>query len=78
MIGVKISAQRKSLGRPVFGVTRSEKFAKIGLSTNKGGGFNPDFCFAPLIFSITHAFWAKSRQDMSAPKESGFLIWSKV
>ncbi len=28
----------------------SKKFTKIGLSTTKGGGFNPDFCFAPRIF----------------------------
>ncbi len=50
----------------------SNKFAKIGLSTTKGGGFNPDFCVAPRIFSITHAFRAKPRQDMTALKDAGF------
>jgi len=28
----------------------SKKFAKIGLSTTIGSGFNPDFCFAQQIF----------------------------
>ena len=30
----------------------SEIFAKIRLSTTKGCGFNPDFCFAPQIFLL--------------------------
>jgi hypothetical protein len=34
----------------------SKKFSKIGLSTPKGGGFYPDFCFAPRIFSAAQAF----------------------
>jgi len=29
-------------------------------------GFNPDFCFAPRIFLIAHAFRAKPRQDITA------------
>ena len=46
---------------------RLKKFAKIGLPTPKGVGFNPDFCFSPRIFIPTHAFRAKPRQDMTAP-----------
>jgi hypothetical protein len=36
----------------LFKVTNvnSKKFAKIGLSTTKGCGFNLDFCYAPQIF----------------------------
>ncbi len=50
----------------------SKKFAKIGLSTTGGGDFNPDFCVASRIFLIAHAFRAKPRQDITAPKRRGF------
>jgi hypothetical protein len=55
----------------------SKKFAKIGLSTTRGGGFNPDFCFAPRIFQLTHAFRAKPSQDITATRGRGFQILTK-
>jgi len=36
----------------------SKKFAKIGLPTTGGCGFNPDFCYAPQIFFTAHAIRA--------------------
>ncbi len=50
-----------------------KKIAKIGLSTTRGGGFNPDFCCALRIFLIAHDFRAKPRQDITAPERRGFL-----
>ncbi len=46
----------------------SKKFAKIGLSTTKGGGINPDFCLAPQIF------FRRTRLSGKAPLEHGHAL----
>jgi len=56
----------------------SKKFAKIGLSTTRGGGFNPNFCFAPQIFSGAQALRAKPRKHMTTPKGRGFISYTKL
>jgi len=56
---------------------KSKKFAKIGLSTTGGCGFNPDFCYAPQIFFTAHAFRTKSRKNMTTLIERGFSSYIK-
>ncbi len=55
-----------------------KKFAKIGLSTTRGGGFNPDFCFASQISSGAQALRAKPRKNMTTPKGRGFISYTKI
>ena len=60
-----------------FFLQYSKKFAKIRLSTTRGGGFNPDFCYASQIFFIAHDFRAKPRKNMTTTKGRGFPSYIK-
>ncbi len=50
----------------------SKKFAKIGLSTTKGSGINPDFCLAPQIF------FRRTRLSGKAPQEHDHALRTRV
>ncbi len=88
MIIISVCIERTSVNNLFFILDRfnradaitgfKKKFVKIGLSTTKGDGFNPDLCFAPQIFSGAHAYRAKTSKSMATTQGRGFLSNTKI